>query len=200
VPKQVDHDARRRQIAEAVWRLAERAGLEQVTLRQVAAEAGVSMRLVQYYFGTRHRLLVGALEILNATAAARAEQRVGAAAGEPAPREVLRGVLAELLPLDDDRRSHYLVHVAYFVRSLADAELAAVFRAGEPGVETVVAELIGWGQRTGAVAADVDPWTEAELLVSAVEGMQAPLVLGQRTAERTLALLDHQLDRLFAAG
>jgi hypothetical protein len=39
MPRQVDHDLRRRQIAEAVWRLAARGGLENVTLRQVAAEA-----------------------------------------------------------------------------------------------------------------------------------------------------------------
>lgn len=35
-------------------------GLERVTMRQVAAEAGVSTRLLQYYFGTREALLAGA--------------------------------------------------------------------------------------------------------------------------------------------
>jgi hypothetical protein len=48
VPRFADHDQRRRQIAEAVWRPAAPRGLEDVTLWQVAAEAGVSMRLVQY--------------------------------------------------------------------------------------------------------------------------------------------------------
>ncbi|ADJ48081.1 TetR family transcriptional regulator [Amycolatopsis mediterranei S699] len=38
------------QIAEALQRLTTRAGLEGVSLRQVAAEAGMSMGSVQHYF------------------------------------------------------------------------------------------------------------------------------------------------------
>ena len=41
MPKIVDHEARRAELAEAVWRLASRDGLEAVTLRGVAAEAGL---------------------------------------------------------------------------------------------------------------------------------------------------------------
>ncbi|GAA1451577.1 hypothetical protein [Nocardiopsis tropica] len=43
MPRQVDHDLRRRQITRAVWRLATRGGLEHVTLRQVAAEDGTDV-------------------------------------------------------------------------------------------------------------------------------------------------------------
>ena len=38
------------------------------TLRQIAAGVGTSHRMLQYYFGTRDQLLLGALEILNADA------------------------------------------------------------------------------------------------------------------------------------
>lgn len=49
-PKRVDHDERRTQIAEALIRVAGRRGLHPVGMRDVAAEAGVSLQLVQYYF------------------------------------------------------------------------------------------------------------------------------------------------------
>ena len=41
MPKKVDHGRRREEIAEAVCRLAGRQGLDGVSLRQVAAEAGL---------------------------------------------------------------------------------------------------------------------------------------------------------------
>ncbi|MFB8061103.1 TetR family transcriptional regulator, partial [Kitasatospora purpeofusca] len=48
----VDHEERRRQIAEALLRIADTQGLQSASMRAVAAEAGVSLRLVQYYFET----------------------------------------------------------------------------------------------------------------------------------------------------
>jgi AcrR family transcriptional regulator len=49
VPRRVDHEQRRRQITDALLRIAGTRGLQAVTMREVAAEAGVSLRLVQYY-------------------------------------------------------------------------------------------------------------------------------------------------------
>src|SRR3954471_3719079 len=118
MPRQVDHDVRRLHIAQAVWRLATKGGLEQVTLRRVAAEAGVSARLLQYYFGTRAQLLLGALEILNTEAERRARERLEVSGEAPSPRAVVRAVLLELLPLDEERRNRQLVYAAYFVRLL----------------------------------------------------------------------------------
>jgi DNA-binding transcriptional regulator YbjK len=50
----VDHDVRKRQITDAVVRITVKGGLASATFREVAAEAGVSVRLVQYYFGLVH--------------------------------------------------------------------------------------------------------------------------------------------------
>ena len=47
MPKRVDHDVRRRQITDAVCRITVRGGVGAATFREVAAEAGVSVRLVE---------------------------------------------------------------------------------------------------------------------------------------------------------
>ena len=44
-------------------------------MREVAAEAGVSLRLVQYYFGTKEELLLASMQHLAARFTARAEAR-----------------------------------------------------------------------------------------------------------------------------
>jgi AcrR family transcriptional regulator len=192
VPRLADHGQRRRQIAEAVWRIASTRGLEDVSLRKVAAEAGVSLRLVQYYFGSRDDLLLGALEILDAG------ERPGPGCAEDAtPREVLRAVLVGMLPVDDERRTRYLVHLAYFVRSLSDPGLAAAFSAAPPGLERLTADLLARGRDRGEVPPDLELRPEAELLLSSVDGLRSSIILGRRTPEAAIALIDRQLGRLF---
>ncbi|MEA3055126.1 MAG: hypothetical protein QOD30_558, partial [Actinomycetota bacterium] len=48
MPRKVDHRVRRREITDAVIRITLTGGLHTATFREVAAEAGVSVRLVQY--------------------------------------------------------------------------------------------------------------------------------------------------------
>ncbi|MGW4404811.1 TetR/AcrR family transcriptional regulator [Nonomuraea sp. NPDC004702] len=198
MPRQVDHDQRRRQIAEAVWRLATRGGLEDVTLRQVAAEAGVSARLLQYYFGTRDELLLGALEILNDDAEQRARERLAKLGEAPGMHAVVRGVLCELLPLDEERRSRHLVYAAYFVRFLTDPALAKVAQDAPRALENLVTGLLVQGQESGQVPPHIDAAAEAAFLVAGAEGMQSSVLLRQRSAEDAVAMIDHQLARVFS--
>src|SRR5580704_12067754 len=96
VPKRVDHEARRRQIADALVRTAAARGLHATGMREVAAEAGVSLRLVQYYFGTKEELLLAAMQQLAAQFSDRAMARFTEASGSggPArPRDVIAAIL-----------------------------------------------------------------------------------------------------------
>ncbi|ART67265.1 transcriptional regulator [Mycobacterium dioxanotrophicus] len=199
MPRQVDHDERRRQIAEAVWRLAIRGGLEQVTLRRAAAEAGVSPRLLQYYFGTRDQLLLGALEILNAEAEQQAKDRMASLGAAPSTRAIVRGVLLEMLPLDAQRHDRHVVYAAYFVRFLVEPALAAVARVAPPELANLVADLITRAQEVGAVPQHIDAAAEGAFLVAGAEGLQAQVLLGQWTSEEAVAVIDRQLTRIFAA-
>jgi AcrR family transcriptional regulator len=53
MPKKVDRQERRTLIADALMRVAADQGLAAVSLRTVAAEAGVSAGMVQPYFRTK---------------------------------------------------------------------------------------------------------------------------------------------------
>lgn len=54
MPKKVDHEVRRRHIAEALHRIIDRDGLDAVSLREVATEAGVSISPSPRAWSTRH--------------------------------------------------------------------------------------------------------------------------------------------------
>lgn len=85
---------RRTEIMEAVERLLTRGGLNAVTMRAVADEADVSLRLVQYYGRTKDELLGATLDRLADQSVerwqARAQQR-----GYQSPLEVIRAFFDE---------------------------------------------------------------------------------------------------------
>jgi hypothetical protein len=108
-------------------------------------------------------------------------------------------VLLELLPLDEERRNRHLVYAAYFVPFLTDPALAKVARDAPRALENLVAGLIAQGQELGQVPRDLDPQAEAAFLVAGTDGIQTTVLLGQRTPEEAVALIDHQLARVFPA-
>ncbi|MFF7725322.1 TetR/AcrR family transcriptional regulator [Streptomyces sp. NPDC008001] len=189
--------SRKRQIAEAVWRIAAERGLEAASMREVAAAAGVSLRVVQYHFGSKHGLLVEALHLLHEENERRARARMAALDDPSDLRAVLGAVLNEFLPLDEQRRSALRVFVAYYVRSLNDPALAEVFLHGAQPVEQLVAGLIRQAcAAAGGPAPGTDPEREADLLVSGVTGLGMDVLHGRRTLADVRVTLDYHLDRI----
>jgi AcrR family transcriptional regulator len=183
---------RRRQIAEAVWRIAAERGLQMATVREIAAEAGVSPRVVQYHFIDKHDLLVTALEMLHRENGHRARERIAALRDASDPRVLLRAVLEELLPLDDQRRTNLRVMTAYYARSLTDPALAAVFLHGESPLEDLVATLI----TAAGARPSIDVGREADLLVGGMTGLGLDLLHRRRSRADVRRTLDYHLNRV----
>ncbi|MFI7319717.1 TetR/AcrR family transcriptional regulator [Streptomyces venezuelae] len=195
-PEATDTRARRRRlIAGAVWRIAAERGLDAASMREIAAEAGVSLRVVQYHFDSKHQLLISALRLLHEENERSARSRIPE--GLTDPRALLRAVLDEFLPLDAQRAAALRVFAAYYARSLTDPALAAVFLHDEQPLERLVAELITAGAATGAAATGLDPRHEADLLVSGATGLGMDVVHGRRTLDDVRAVLDYHVERLF---
>jgi len=64
MPRIVDHEERRAEVAAAVWRIVSRDGLEAATVRRVAAETGMSTSVVSHYFAGKDDLLRLAFRIV----------------------------------------------------------------------------------------------------------------------------------------
>ncbi|MFR9730379.1 TetR/AcrR family transcriptional regulator [Saccharopolyspora sp. MS10] len=197
MPKQVDHEQRRRQIAEALLRLAGSGGVEAVTLRDVAAEAGISMGSVQHYFRGKEQMLHFAVQHVNDRAAARVRARLDADPGGGSARTAVRAVLVEMLALSPESREEYLVSVAFFLRALAEPDLAALYRRWWPQLEEWIVELLGAAQRSGEIGPDRDLAKEARILLAVPDGLSVGLLLGHHSPEGSVELLDYALDRLF---
>jgi AcrR family transcriptional regulator len=201
VPKRVDHEERRQRIADALVRSAATRGLHATGMREVAAEAGVSLRLVQYYFGTKEELLLAAMQRLAGQLADRVMTRVKEVRppeGPARPREVIAAILAEGLPTDDQRRAFNVVYLAYLALSLTDPALAiSPLVRNSVAVIDVVAAQLRTAQSAGDAPADLDPEMEALTLMSMSSGLGTSVLAGHSTPDQAQAVIDYQLRRLF---
>jgi hypothetical protein len=59
----------------------------------------------------------------------------------------------------------------------------------------LVTDLLARGR--SSAPADVDAPAEASFLVTGADGLRSGVLLGQRAPEQAMALIDHQLERLF---
>ena len=201
VPRRVDHQERRRQIADALVRTAAVRGLHATGMREVAAEAGVSLRLVQYYFGTKAELLLAAMQQLAAQFSDRVLARIQRMKepGSPArPRDVIAAILTEALPADDERRTFTLVYTAYLALSLTDPALAISPLARNSSiVNDVIAAQLRAAQAAGDMPGHLDPDLEAITLLTMSAGLGTSVMAGQSTAGQAQAVIDYHLHRLF---
>jgi AcrR family transcriptional regulator len=199
VPRRVDHAQRRAQIADGLIRVAARHGLHAVTMRSVAAEAGVSLRLVQYYFESKELLMHAALEQLEAQSRARWDERLSQLPRPASARAYVEAFLAEALPTDDQSRTFHLVWTSYAVLAMTDRELASLpFVDGPNRLQAQLAHALRQGQAAGELDTKLDLSTEAARILTLSHGLGTSVLVGQRTAEDAMQVLLYHLDQLFA--
>ncbi|MFE7558890.1 TetR/AcrR family transcriptional regulator [Kitasatospora sp. NPDC057500] len=198
MPKLVDHEERRARLVEAVWALAARSGLEGVTLRKVAAEAGVSMGQVQHYYPVMDRLLRDALEraVLETN---RAIERRIEAAGDHRPATLLRTCLHALIDTDAEGTRLIRFAVAVLGRAMSDPATATVLGPGSEELLSFTAYLIT-GARHARDGGEGPPepadLVEADICWTLATGLAVDTAIGLRTPEAARAVLDHHLTRL----
>ncbi len=198
MPKVVDHTERRDRIADALIRVAGRNGLHAVTMRDVATEAGVSLRLVQYYFTSKAGLMQAALSRLERRSRERWARRLAEAGAPPSLRLFLEAFVAEALPTDEESRLFHLVWTSYAVLAMTDtAHAAQPFVEGPKRLERQLREALIKGRSDGELAADVDPAGEAAHLLALAHGLGTGVLIGQRTPEMAMTVFRHHLDTLF---
>jgi TetR/AcrR family transcriptional regulator, transcriptional repressor of bet genes len=199
MPKRVDHNERRRQIIEALCRITVRGGLSAASFREVAAEAGVSVRLVQYYFGTKAELLHAASRHVAERAATRIRRRLAALGTGAEPRDVVHTMVTTFLPSDKQSRETMLLFFAFYTAQMTDPTLARAEASNVPqGLAGVIADQLRRAQASGDAPAELDADREAAILTAAIPGLASGVLVNYHTARQAAAILDYAIDRLFS--
>ncbi len=120
MPKIVDHEKRRDEIALVACRVVARYGFEQTTIVRIAREAGYTTGMVAHYFDTKQDIIIAALRLILR----RIEERLAAAtrAGQPD----LLVLLTEALPVDETRFTECAFWTAFWGQVSTDRRLKRI--------------------------------------------------------------------------
>ncbi|MEU7762718.1 MULTISPECIES: TetR/AcrR family transcriptional regulator [Micromonospora] len=192
MPKIVDHDARRAELARAMWRVVYRDGVGAATVRSIAAEAGWSPSALRHYFATQTELLVFAMEHVQAEAA----ERITGGDRSGSPREVAQRILEQLLPLDRQRVREAEVWLLLAARAPTDPAARARTAEADDGIRRAVEFAVTL--LTGEPAADPEAVAGLHAVLDGL-ALHALLHPDRMPPRRARELLGAHLDALAAS-
>jgi DNA-binding transcriptional regulator YbjK len=190
----VDHDERRRIIVEALWRVVARDGAHEVSVRHVAAEAGMPKSSIGHYVGTMPHLLglavdqlvqentdfIVSLDLLDLDADKVAE------------------VLCTLVPVSERRRHMSGVWMLLAAQAGADPEFAEVLHRLNASVSDGLADLLRGMRQRGLFDSSRDIDVEVRRLHALIDGLALQCMTdpGLRSETDVRAILGVEVARL----
>jgi AcrR family transcriptional regulator len=194
MPKIVDHDAQREKFANAAMSLIARHGLEGVTMRAVAAEAGLSYGSLFHYFESKDDLLMYAVRQLMA----RQTQRVNDYSSRYAGLKALEHLLCDDAITNDSSRDSWMIWMTFLYKAALQDSFAEM-NAGLIGewlsrIRGLLADAKGKGEIGESV--DVDFEALAVWAYSAGIGQLGLLHPEWLPARKQKRLISAYLDKL----
>ena len=181
-------------VTDALLHIVAEGGLDQVSIREVAAGAQVSIGTVQHYFPTKDRMLAAAYEEV----VRRIRSRLQAVKLGADLRQNLSTVLAQLLPLDEQRALEVRVHLAFAARAATMPELAQTQRVSLAEIHKAITQAFAtaWGDR----ASRANCALAAHAAIAAADGLALHAIssAGWLARRRQTATLELALDALMA--
>lgn len=186
--------SKRTAVTNAMLHIVATYGLDQLSVREVAAAAHVSIGTVQHYFPTKDAMLSAAYEEV----VARIRTRLQAVKLGADPRKNLAVVLRELLPLDEQRTVECRIHLAFAARAATKPELAQIQRASLAELHAGVTDAftLAWNGRASRASSAV----AAHAAIAIADGLALHAVSSESwlPPRRQTACLNFALDALMA--
>ncbi|WP_354637645.1 TetR/AcrR family transcriptional regulator [Kitasatospora camelliae] len=176
MPKYVDPGARRRTVVDALFRVVVREGLQRTSLRTVAAEADLNIGSLRHYFAGQQELMRFAMQSMLDRVGARLVARVegiGDLAARPRSEQLAlaAGLLAELLPLDEQRRAEVIVFLDFHTAARTDPAFRDLSRAAAEGERLLVRRVLARLDAVGTLREGLDLELETQRLAALLDGL-----------------------------
>src|SRR6266581_4365101 len=190
MPKIVDHDQRRRELAQAAWNVIAESGIDGATTREIARESGYSTGVLAHYFERKDDILLEALRISHD----RINKRLGGLLEPQKGLEALRTFCYDTVPSGEQQVRETILEMSFWSRALVNTELREVQRTESAHWRAVLRDLIVTAQQRGELAAG-DPEIITELLGGLIDGLSVHALLypDRFTGRRLTELIDAQL-------
>jgi len=159
-----DAEPRRDELVLAAYRRIAEAGFEGLRTRDVAAEVGVNIATLHYYFPTKEALIRGVV------GHAMGRFRTAFAPGSR-PGEQLAAQFKGIRRLATHEPELFVVMGELALRSSRDPAIAAIFSETIRAWHETLVTLVRHAQNEGFVAKGLDPETTASLVIATLSGL-----------------------------
>lgn len=181
MPRKIDQNARREEIAEAVWSVIVEEGVAAVSVRSVAARAEIAVGSLRHVFPTRDELVEFSAELMIL----RTTERLRSLPASDDPVRYALDVCTALLPLDADSRAEVMVNLALIAEAPAIPRLAEIRDDAHRQLRELCRTLVGFLRGTGPEAVD-DIATDR--LHALVDGLALHLLTTEQDADSRWAV------------
>lgn len=165
VPKIVDYEQRREELGVALLEVLSREGIDGVSIRNVAAQAGWTRGVITHYFSDRDELLLYAYRL------ALQRELDAVETHDEDPLGNLTAVLVRALPIDETSSLDFRIFLGLLGRLADRPGLAASLAADHANYENRVIEAVRAALDAGAIRSRLSAETIAEMLSVYVDGL-----------------------------
>ena len=167
MPKKVNHKERREAFLAAAYRRIKKRGIDGVTIRAVAREAGFTTGALVHYVSSKDKLLVQASEFSARDVRAQME----AMEALPDKLEALRQVLYLALPSDEEKRGNWNFFLGFWERSIHNAAVRRVTHLRYDEWLDRSERLIKAARHARTISPSVDAKLAARSIVALIDGI-----------------------------
>lgn len=189
MPRRIDLAQRRAELAAAVWTTIREHGIGAVSIRAVAASAGLSVGSLRHVFPTRAELLEFSAELMLQ----RATERILGSPLTGVPEDDAVVLLAHLLPFEEESRVELEVNIALIAEAPALPSLAPLRDDTHRSIAGMCERLVGM-LAPSADQARVSH--EARRLHALIDGAALHLLADPGRADWTRTLLREEVRRI----
>jgi AcrR family transcriptional regulator len=157
MPKIVDHDIQRVKFVEAAMSLIARHGLEGVTMRAVAAEAGLSYGSLFHYFKSKDELLMHVIRHSTALQS----RRINEYASQQSGLKALEHLLCDDAIITESSRDDWMVWLTFLYQAALQTSFAELHAELIDGWLTRIERLLEEAQQAGEIRDSLDIGFEA---------------------------------------
>ena len=157
MPKVVDHDVQRLKFAEAAMSLIARHGLEGVTMRAVAAEAGLSYGSLFHYFKSKDELLMHVIRHSTTLQTKRVNEYVS----QYSELKALEHLLCDDSIISESSRDDWMVWLTFLYKAALHESFADLHAELIDGWLTRIERLLEDAQQSGEIRENLDTGFEA---------------------------------------
>ena len=185
MPRIVDSDARRHEIVLGVLQVMITRGIESVSLRSVAAAAGVSMGRVQHYFASKEDLLVHACRTMADLATENYQETT-----EATPRQRLQQLLHQAIPNTPKDIAGLSAWYMFTTAAPLHPGISTVLNGGWSALHAEICSLLAEVPHPPGST----PEARAHLLAGCLDGLALRVINETLTPEQAHVALDAAID------